>query len=398
MSSDRIQRFFSWARMALLLALTSCGGGSAPEGGIGGSGLGTLRLSLTDSPACGFDSVNVTVEGLRVNQSAVAKDSDGGWAEITLGAPQKIDLLSLTNGVLLSLGQADVPAGTYTQLELVLEPDDAENPLANSVVPTGGSEVPLYVPGTPRAVLRTDVDIPVAANQLADFVVDFNACQSVVTQGNSGSYLLKPVIQVVPNVVSGVVGYVGTSQAASGTSLVALDQGGVPVKATVPDATGKFLLDPVAPGTYDLVVTALGHASAVVTGVVVADGLVTSVSTQAAAIDLPASPQGTIAGAVSSTVAPIEASVWAAQELTQGDTVTIDTTPADGLDGIYRLVLPVAAPLVAPFVPGATLAFVPDFGAAAKYTPMASLGDLTKTAPPVVLTAGSTSIQDFVFP
>jgi hypothetical protein len=202
----------------------------------------------------------------------------------------------------------------------------------------------------------------------------------------------------VPNVVSGVVGYVGTSQAASGTSLVALDQGGVPVKATVPDATGKFLLDPVAPGTYDLVVTALGHTSAVVTGVVVADGLVTSVSTQAAAIDLPASPQGTIAGAVSSTVAPIEASVWAAQELTQGDTVTIDTTPADGLDGIYRLVLPVAAPLVAPFVPGATLAFVPDFGAAAKYTPMASLGDLTKTAPPVVLTAGSTSIQDFVFP
>jgi hypothetical protein len=40
-----------------------------------------LRLSITDAPACGYDSVFVTIEKVRVHQSATAGDADGGWSK-----------------------------------------------------------------------------------------------------------------------------------------------------------------------------------------------------------------------------------------------------------------------------------------------------------------------------
>ena len=48
------------------------------------------------------------------------------------------------------------------------------------------------------------VQIDVAPGQMADFVLDFDACKSVVTAGNSGRYNLKPVVSVIPRLVAGV--------------------------------------------------------------------------------------------------------------------------------------------------------------------------------------------------
>ncbi|MBC7437788.1 MAG: DUF4382 domain-containing protein, partial [Bdellovibrionales bacterium] len=96
-------------------ALAACGGGGdAP------TQTGTLRMAMTDAPSCGYDSVNVTVEKVRVHQSASAADADGGWSEITLSPARRINLLALTNGVLDELGQTALPAGKYTQMRLIL--------------------------------------------------------------------------------------------------------------------------------------------------------------------------------------------------------------------------------------------------------------------------------------
>ena len=62
--------------VAASLMLASCGGGGG-GGGIGGTGTGdsgTMRMALTDAPACGFDAVNVTIERVRVHQSAGAAE------------------------------------------------------------------------------------------------------------------------------------------------------------------------------------------------------------------------------------------------------------------------------------------------------------------------------------
>ena len=121
------------ASATLAATLAACGGG----GGDSGSQRGTLRFALTDAPACGYDQVNVTVQKVRVHRSSTAADADSGWEELTVDPPRRVDLLTLQNGVLAELGQTPLPAGTYTQMRLVLADNAAGNPLANSVVPAG---------------------------------------------------------------------------------------------------------------------------------------------------------------------------------------------------------------------------------------------------------------------
>jgi len=60
----------------LAAGLAACGGGGDGSASVAGSG--TLRLALTDAPACGYDAVNVTVQKIRVNQNGGASDNDTG--------------------------------------------------------------------------------------------------------------------------------------------------------------------------------------------------------------------------------------------------------------------------------------------------------------------------------
>ena len=185
---------------ALLLA--ACGGGGG-DGGIGGSGAtaGTMKVSMTDAPSCGYDHVFVTVNKVRVHQSADAADAEGGaggWVDVPLARPQRVDLLTLTNGVLFPLGETVLPAGKYQQMRLVLADNTAAFPLANSVQPTGGAEVPLDTPSGQQSGLKLNMNVDVPADKVVDVVLDFDACKSVVKRGNTGKYNLKPVIAVIP--------------------------------------------------------------------------------------------------------------------------------------------------------------------------------------------------------
>lgn len=188
-----------------LASLAACGGGGGGSSdGMDSSSTvnsdsdtGTLRLALTDAPACGFDTVFVTIQKVRVHKSNDANDADGGWSEIVLNPAKKVDLLSLTNGKLEDLGQTVLPAGKYTQLRLVLA-DNNGAPFANSAKPTGESEVALQTPSGQQSGIKTNIDITVAANKVADFVLDFDACKSIVAAGGSGKYLLKPVLSMIP--------------------------------------------------------------------------------------------------------------------------------------------------------------------------------------------------------
>jgi len=373
----------------LLAGLAACGGG-----GGGGGGIGTLKLALTDAPACGYDAVNVTIEKVRVHKSDSAGDADGGWAEIVLNPARRVNLLNLTNGVLDELGQTPLPAGKYTQLRLVLTANSGSNPLANSVVFTDTkAEVALKTPSGQQSGLKTNIDIDIAPNKLADFVLDFDACKSVVYAGNSGQYLLKPVLTMIPRYISGVSGFVNTS-IVNGTTTVSLQQGGVIIKSATPRSDGTFLLQPVAPGSYTLVLTGSGRATAVVTSVPVVTDTVTALNTSATALNPPVSATGTVNG-----TAPLDTLVRAQQILAGGTTVEVAGRFVDGL-GNYTYLLPVDAPQVAPYValPG-PLVFVADAGAAGKYTLRASLTGFTdKTAILPVLTSGATITTNFTFP
>lgn len=377
----------------VLATLAACGGGGS--GGVAPvADSGTLRLALTDAPACGFDAVNVTVEKVRVHQSNSASDSDSGWSEIVLSPSRRINLLNLTNGVLDELGQVPLPSGKYTQLRMILADNNSATPLANSVKPTGSAEVALKTPSGQQSGVKTNINIDIAANKLADFILDFNACKSVVTAGNSGQYLLKPVVSVIPRYISAVLGFVDSSLVGSGTS-VSVQQNGVVIRATAPDSAGKFLLQPVAPGSYTLVLTAPGRTTAAITNVVVASDTVTSVNASGTVLNPPVSASATANG-----TATVNTLVRAVQTFSGGTQAEIAGRFVDGSTGAYAYALPVSAPLVAPYVPiPGLLAFTPDTTAAGKYTLRASLdGFAEKTATLSNLTSGSSVTTNFSFP
>ncbi len=395
---------FACLRAALsavvLGSLLACGGGG---GGDGGSTpvaeKGTLRLAMTDAPACGYDAVNVTVTKVRVHQAANAAESEAGWQDLPVDPPARIDLLTLTNGVLFELGQTALPVGKYTQLRLVLAENSGNTPLANSVILTDDKkEVALKTPSGQQSGLKVHANIDVTANQLADFVIDFDACKSVVKASNSGQYLLKPVLSVVPRLVSGVLGYVDAGVVGPQTS-VSLQQNGVVVKATVPDSAGKFLLQPVPAGSYHLVLTAPGRTTAVVTSVPVADQTVTTLNATTSTLAVPTSPTATLSGAVSTGSSPIEAQVRALQPLSGGPTIVVADRAVDSDTGAYSYAVPVNAPLVAPYVAApAALVFAPNTAAAGKYVVEASGAGAVKTVASPTLAGGATFATSFTLP
>lgn len=382
---------------ALVLAgLAACGGGGGGGDDVSfvAASNGTLRLAVTDAPTCGYDAVNVTIQKVRVHKSSTASDADSGWSEVVLNPARRINLLTLTNGVLDELGQTPLPAGKYTQLRMVLADNDSAHPLANSVLPTGGAETALKTPSGQQSGVKTNINIDVSANKMADFVLDFDACKSVVVAGNSGQYLLKPVVTVVPRYVSGVTGFVDATLVNGNTS-VSLQQGGVVIKATTPGATGQFLLQPVVPGSYTLVLTAPGRTTEIVTSVPVTTDTVTPINALGTALNPPASASGTVNG-----TAPVDTLVRVLQPLAVGTTVEIAGRFVDGTTGAYSFPLVVNAPRVAPYVAVPTvLAFTADTAAAGKYTLRASLtGFADKSAVLGTLASGATITTNFTFP
>jgi len=387
--------------VALLVGIVAgCGGGDGISGT--GSAAGTLRVSLTDAPSCGYDEVNVTVQKVRVHPSATALDGDAGWTDIVLAPAHRVDLLTLRNGVLDELGQTALPAGRYTQLRLVLAANGNSAPFANSVLPTGGRETALDTPSAQQSGIKLNVDIDVPADKVVDVVLDFDACKSIVKRGNSGHYNLKPVISVVPRLSDAgmrIVGFVDPSLPAADTE-VSAQLAGVPIKSTRPDAlTGQFVLYPVPAGTYDLVVRAAGHATAVMTGVPVVTTAYTHVSTDALRI-VPPLLSATPLRQVEGTVTPATATVRALQRLAGVGAPTVEVAwgAVDPDTGAFLFGLPVDAPVKAAYVANPTsLVFTADAAAAGQYTLEAASNGALQTRV-IDTTAVVVPTVSFVFP
>jgi hypothetical protein len=355
---------FRKARLPLVLALATaaialgCGGGSDSPA----AATGTVRVSLTDAPACGYDAVNVTVSKVRIHRSESAGDDDGAWSDIDITPARKIDLLELQNGVLESLGDVKLEAGRYAQVRLVLEPNGAGAP-ANSIVLTGDpgkAEVPLRTPSGQQSGLKLVHGFEVAAEETMDLVLDFDACRSVVKAGNSGNYNLTPVISVIPIAAAGklaIDGSVGETGAGAVVTAQGHDAEGHPIvlRATTARADGSFSLSPLpvsGSGDYTLVVAKPGRATVVVKGVPATEGEITAM----APIDLgPVVDTALVQGEVSVPPSPADSPVQVrAIRAVAGLQVEVASTTAT--DAPYAVELPAVPARVADYAAG-TLAF-----------------------------------------
>lgn len=373
-------KLLAWIISSLILALASgCGGGGGGGGGggVGGGGSadGTLGVSLTDAPACGFDAVNITVAKVRVHQSSSASETDAGWSEITLNPARKINLLDLTNGVIDNLGDVNLTPGHYTQLRLVLEPNTTANN-ANSVVPLAGVENALFTPSAIAGGIKLINEFDVVSGQRTDLVIDFDACKSVVKRGN-GTYSLKPVIKAIPFALNGISGFVDPQLRNSNVLISAQVNGAVVQSTSIKATSGEFLLARLEPGNYDVVISADNHSTAIIASVPVTSTTnIAILSSNVAPINLPLSRTHIVSGTETlSPPSPTEVPYMAAKQ-TFGTTpiVTVMTLAADNsASGNYLLTLPVDAPLLGQYATGALpIALVAQVAVAGKYTIEAS--------------------------
>lgn len=289
--------------LVLLLTLVwqmGCGGNSTPPAM---STTGTVTTSMTDPPTCaapggGFSHVFVTITRVQANISSSAAATDSGWVDLVdlRSAPKQLDLLSLvsTTCVLTTLGSTSgLPVGNYQQIRLFLldnnpasgvatpSPNNCGSAGFNCVVQTGQSPQTLLL----SSEAQTGIKIPsgqiagggltVKAGQSVDFNINFDACASIVRQGN-GQFRLKPAltggeVSTNTNSISGTVVDNTSGKAVSiGGAVVLLEQPDSNnidrvVRAGVTASDGSFIFCPLPSGNYDVVVAAKTTSAALLT-------------------------------------------------------------------------------------------------------------------------------------
>jgi len=268
--------------------ITSCGGNNGTMSvPVGNATSGTVTTSLTDPPTCArsYDNVWVTITKVTAHISSTADPAGNGWvtlADLTSN-PKQIDLLSLasTTCLLSQLGSTSgLPVGKYQQIRVLLLDNSASSGPSpnmcgtgngfNCVVPAGGDPQELLLSSEAKTGIKippgqiTGGGINLVAGQAADLNINFDACASILRQGN-GKYRLKPTlhageVSVNNNALSGTVVDSSTSDPIPG-AVVLLEQPDSNsidrvVNAGVTDANGVFNFCPLPPGNYDVVVDA----------------------------------------------------------------------------------------------------------------------------------------------
>jgi len=219
----------------IIIPLISCSSG-------GGGGTGTLGISLTDTPG-DYDHVFVTIKEIQIKQGL--DNGESGWLT-GFTVDQTFDLLELQNGVIADLGLAELEAGKYNQLRLILSSEPlGQHPFANYVVIEGAQEEEyvigeegeyykiqeLKVPSGLQTGIKIVQGFNIEVGGSTELILDFDAEKSVVQAGNNIDWLLKPTIKVLETITYSVSGVVDT--------IVGDPLNGASVSAQVQDFTGE---------------------------------------------------------------------------------------------------------------------------------------------------------------
>jgi len=227
---------------------------------------GTVTIHMTDAPMA-VQAINLVVTEVSINPSG--NGSDQGW-EVLRSDTMNVDLLTLQNGVFTTLATGRVPSGTYDQVRLKLG--------AGSTITVDGVTHPLTVPSGMQSGLKIVGPFSVPSGGTVDLALDFDASRSIVLTG-SGTYMLKPVVRVMPTSIAGSIrGQVlpTTTQ----TTVYAIETPADTVGSAMTGTDGRFSVNVLPAGTYSLAFhPSAGFSDTTLAGVVVTSGHSTDVGT-----------------------------------------------------------------------------------------------------------------------
>lgn len=225
----------------------------------------TVQFWLTDAPG-DYEKVLVDIQGLEVNPEEI----NSGWQSVQINTGV-YDLLELTNGIEILLGESELPVGKVSQLRLILG--------GNNTLQIDNQEFELSTPSGQQTGLKIQVHQVLQEGITYKVLLDFDAAMSVVKAGASGKYLLKPVIRSITEAQDGAIR--GSVLPVESTPAVYVISGLDTLASSFSDKiTGKFLVRGIAPGTYTVSFSpSTGFQSTQVENVIVSLGVVTDLAT-----------------------------------------------------------------------------------------------------------------------
>jgi CubicO group peptidase (beta-lactamase class C family) len=196
-----------------------------------------VGFHITDAPA-NYDHVYLDIQQVEVTMS--------GSSAVTLSPtrPGLYDILQFRNGLDTLLLRASLPAGTISQIRLILG--------SGSYVVESGVSHPLNTPSAQESGVKLNLNQTFAAGGAYEVWIDFDAAKSIVVTG-SGTYKLKPVIRAYSSVTMGrIKGYVLPLNAFATVYAV----NGTDTAAAIPTtADGFFVINGLNAATYQLIVS-----------------------------------------------------------------------------------------------------------------------------------------------
>lgn len=222
----------------------------------------TARMSvkLVDAPG-DYDAVFIDVQDVVIKYNG--SDDEVAIGQVNAGV---YDLLELTGGASVLLVDDEIPAGSISQIRLILGDD-------NTIV-VDGETLPLTTPSAQQSGLKIQINETLEGGIFYEFILDFDVEESIVARGN-GDYNLKPVIRASTVAETGAIS--GTITPIGGQVLVTAQSGATEISTYVND-TGAYVLSGVPSGTYTVTLEAEASSNLpvfTVENVVVVQGEVT---------------------------------------------------------------------------------------------------------------------------
>lgn len=194
----------------------------------------SYSIRLTDAPGP-YTAVNINLQGIEIkgngNANPVMLNVNAGM----------YNLLNFTNSLDTLIATGDLNLSKVSQIRLILGPN-------NSVVKNGVT-YPMATPSAEESGLKLQVHQTLQAGVAYQVLLDFDANQSIVDQGN-GNYSLKPVIRTIETAVSGAIK--GKINPAVLCNVTATSGGNSYSSQT--NANGDFIIKGLPAGSYAVTV------------------------------------------------------------------------------------------------------------------------------------------------
>jgi hypothetical protein len=192
-----------------------------------------IRFLLTDAPG-NFQEVNIDVQSIEViiNDSIIELETNQGI----------YNLLDFVNGKDTVLVMDEIPSGMLSQIRLILG--------ENNTVMVDSIVYDIKTPSAQQSGLKLLVNENISNGVVYNYVIDFDAAKSIVKTGN-GKYILKPVIRVFTEVLTGSIeGVVQPAEARP--TVMAIGPSDDTTTVFTDTITGQFMIRGLVAGLYDL--------------------------------------------------------------------------------------------------------------------------------------------------